>query len=71
MTPAAFRFEPLGAAGHRTLQADATAFAILVDAKNDRAVAFYQHQGFRGVIGRPRTLFLPIATMQHAFHRKR
>jgi ribosomal protein S18 acetylase RimI-like enzyme len=58
-------------AGHRTMQADAAAFAILVDAKNDRAVAFYQHQGFRGVIGRPRTLFLPIATMQHAFHPKR
>jgi GNAT superfamily N-acetyltransferase len=61
----------LADAGHRTMRADAAAFAILVDAKNDHAVAFYRHQGFRAVVGRPRTLFLPIATMQQAFHRKR
>jgi len=58
-------------AGHRTIRADAAAFAILVDAKNDQAVAFYHHHGFRAVIGSPRTLFLPISTMQKTFPRKR
>ena len=57
-------------AGHRTMRSDAAAFAILVDAKNDHAVAFYQRQGFRALVSRPRALFLPIATMQQAFHRK-
>ena len=60
----------LADAGRRTMRADAAAFAILVDAKNDQAVAFYQHHGFRAVVGRSRILFLPIATMQTAFHRK-
>jgi hypothetical protein len=53
------------------MRADAAAFAILVDAKNDHAVAFYQRQGFRALVSLPRALFLPIATMQQAFHRKR
>jgi GNAT superfamily N-acetyltransferase len=60
----------LADAGHRTMRSDAAAFAILVDAKNDHAVAFYQRQGFRALVSRPRALFLPIATMQQAFHRK-
>jgi ribosomal protein S18 acetylase RimI-like enzyme len=51
---------------HRTLQADAAAFTLLVDAKNDRAVAFYQRFGFRALISRPRTLFLPLATARKA-----
>jgi len=71
-----FRSRGLGAAiladaGYRTMRADAAAFAILVDAKDDRAVAFYQHQELRPVAGRPRTLFLPIATMQKARIQKR
>jgi len=49
---------------HRTMQDAAAAFAILVDAKNDQAVAFYQRYGFRQIDGRPRTLFLPLATAQ-------
>ncbi|MGA2739717.1 MAG: GNAT family N-acetyltransferase [Bryobacteraceae bacterium] len=55
----------------RIVQGAAAAFAMLVDAKNDEAVAFYRHNEFRAVMGRPRTLFLPIATMQRAFARKR
>jgi len=51
---------------HRTMQAAAAAFAILVDAKNDQAVAFYQHHGFRALASQPRTLFLPITTIQKA-----
>lgn len=55
----------------RIAQGAAAAFAMLVDAKDDEAVAFYRRNEFRAVIGRPRTLFLPIATMQQAFPRKR
>ena len=47
---------------HRTLSDAAAAFALLVDAKNDAATAFYRKYGFRAIEGRPRTLFLPIET---------
>lgn len=50
----------------RSLQDAAAAFALLVDAKNDRAAAFYQRYGFRPIAGKPRTLFLPLATAQKA-----
>lgn len=49
---------------HRTMQDAAAAFALLVDAKHDEAVAFYQRYGFRSVAGKPRTLFLPLVTAQ-------
>jgi ribosomal protein S18 acetylase RimI-like enzyme len=45
----------------RTAQDAAAAFAVLVDAKNDRAVAFYRRYGFRPIADRPRTLFLPLS----------
>jgi ribosomal protein S18 acetylase RimI-like enzyme len=47
---------------HRTMRDAAAAFALLVDAKNDRAAAFYRRYGFRAVAGSPMTLFLPLAT---------
>jgi len=53
-------------AARRTARADAAVFALLVDAKNDRAVDFYRHHGFRPLVSRPRTLFLPLATAQRA-----
>jgi ribosomal protein S18 acetylase RimI-like enzyme len=49
---------------HRILPDAAVAFALLVDAKNDQAAAFYQRYGFRPIAGKPRTLFLPLATAQ-------
>ncbi len=49
---------------HRTMQDAAAAFALLVEAKNDHAVAFYEKYGFRAVADRPRTLFLPLVTAQ-------
>ncbi len=55
---------------HRTVQDAAAAFALLVDAKNDQAVAFYRRYGFRPVLDRPRTLFLPLATAQNALLQK-
>jgi GNAT superfamily N-acetyltransferase len=38
-------------------------YAILVDAKDDNASAFYQHHGFIPCLGRPQTLFLPLGTV--------
>jgi len=60
----------LADAAARALKADAAAFTLLVDAKNDQAVAFYQRFGFRILASRPRTLFLPLATAQKIFRRK-
>jgi ribosomal protein S18 acetylase RimI-like enzyme len=60
----------LADAAARALRADAAAFTLLVDAKNDRAVAFYQRFGFRTLASRPRTLFLPLATAQKIFLRE-
>lgn len=57
-------------AADRTLQADAAAFTLLVDAKNAGAVAFYRRYGFRPLMSHPRTLFLPLATAQKAFAEK-
>lgn len=52
----------LADAALRTLQAPPAVPAFLVDAKNDGAVAFYERYGFRVLVGRPRTLFLLLAT---------
>jgi ribosomal protein S18 acetylase RimI-like enzyme len=64
-----FQGRGLGAAlladvAHRAMQSDGAAFTLLVEAKNDRAVAFYQHHGFRALVSQPRMLFLPLATAQ-------
>jgi ribosomal protein S18 acetylase RimI-like enzyme len=52
----------LADAAARALSSAAAAFTLLVDAKNDPAVAFYQHFGFRILASQPRTLFLPLET---------
>ena len=51
---------------HRTLADSAAAYTLLVDAKNEEAVAFYRHPGFRTLAGQPRMLYLPLATAQKA-----
>jgi ribosomal protein S18 acetylase RimI-like enzyme len=38
------------------------AFAIIVDANDDRAVAFYRSTGFALIAGETRRLFVPVAT---------
>ncbi len=38
------------------------AFAIIVDAKDDRAVEFYRANGFALIPGQDRRLFVPVAT---------
>ncbi len=62
-----FRGRGLGAAmladaASRALQSPPAVFALLVDAKNDAAVAFYLRFGFQPFASQPRTLFLPMAT---------
>ena len=48
----------------RTLKSDIAAYAMVVDAKDETAVAFYQHHGFIRLTDSPLTLFLPLATAQ-------
>jgi GNAT superfamily N-acetyltransferase len=54
-------------AGHRSSQSPPAVYTLLVDAKNDQAVAFYQRFGFRTLASQPRTLFLPLATLERTF----
>ncbi len=39
-------------------------YAVVVDAKNDKAKAFYQQLGFLSSLDNPLYLFLPIATLK-------
>jgi ribosomal protein S18 acetylase RimI-like enzyme len=62
-----FKGEGLGAALladalTRALSSDIAAFALIVDAKDDAAVAFYRYHGFIAFGDNPRALFLPLAT---------
>lgn len=50
----------------RALRAEIAAFAIVVDAKDDGAAAFYKHHGFIAFTGSPMTLFLPLAQAARA-----
>jgi ribosomal protein S18 acetylase RimI-like enzyme len=46
----------------RSARSEIAAFALLVDAKNEYAVRFYQHHGFVLLPDALMTLFLPFAT---------
>jgi len=48
----------------RALRAEIAAYALVVDAKDATAAAFYQHHGFLAFASQPLTLFLPFATAQ-------
>lgn len=48
----------------RAARAEIAAFALVVDAKDNAAVSFYQHHGFIALPDSPMTLFLPLATVQ-------
>ena len=52
----------------RVLISPPAVFALLVDAKDDKAVAFYRHFLFIPLESQPRTLFLPVATAEKLFH---
>jgi hypothetical protein len=46
----------------RALRTEVAAFTMLVDAKDERAAAFYRHHGFMPLGNESRTLFLPLST---------
>ena len=63
----AYRGRKLGAAllwdaGMRALRSELAAFALVVDAKDDQAEAFYRHHGFVPFGSQARQLVLPLAT---------
>jgi GNAT superfamily N-acetyltransferase len=45
----------------RSLRSDLMAFAVVVDAKDYAAAAFYKHHGFTAFTSAPMSLYLPIA----------
>lgn len=47
---------------HRAYVSDIAAYAMLVDAKDETASAFYLHHGFIALADMPLSLFLPLAT---------
>jgi GNAT superfamily N-acetyltransferase len=62
-----FRGRALGAALlfdaiQRAFRAEAAVFALVVDAKDGKADAFYRHFGFQPFASRITSLFLPMAT---------
>jgi len=58
-------------AAARATRAEPAIFALIVDAKDDQAVTFYQRHQFRSFVSRPASLFLPIATALQALSTKR
>lgn len=48
----------------RVRQSDIAAYALIADAKDDSAKAFYQHHGFIVFPDSPLTLFLPLASVK-------
>lgn len=48
----------------RCARAEIAAHALVVDAKDEGAAAFYRHHGFLPLPDSPLTLFLPLATVQ-------
>ena len=52
----------LADAAFRVLKADTKAFALIVEAKDEHAAAFYRHQGFHPFAGSPMSLYLPLGT---------
>ncbi|UHD17472.1 GNAT family N-acetyltransferase [Thiocapsa bogorovii] len=68
-----FRGRGLGAALlvdalDRAARSEIAAFSLVVDAKDESAVAFYRHHGFIALPDSPLTLFLPLATLRQSPH---
>jgi ribosomal protein S18 acetylase RimI-like enzyme len=56
-------------AATRALRSEVAAYAMVVDAKNEPAVMFYEHHGFQRFESQPGTLFLPLMTAAKALAR--
>lgn len=50
----------------RAARSEIACYALMVDAKDEEAAAFYRHHGFLALPEAPRTLFLPLATVSAA-----
>ena len=50
----------------RAMRAEIAAYALVVDAKDEPAAAFYRHHGLIAFAGQSLTLFLPLATAGRA-----
>lgn len=48
----------------RAARSEIPGVALIVDAKDDQAAAFYRHHGFIPLADSPLTLFLPLATVR-------
>lgn len=48
----------------RASRSEIASYALMVDAKDDAAAAFYQHHGFIALADLPLTLFLPLASVR-------
>jgi len=55
-------------AARRGAAAEPAIFALIVDAKNEQAVRFYEHLGFRPFLSRPMSLYLSIKTILAALY---
>ncbi|HBT97745.1 MAG TPA: GNAT family N-acetyltransferase [Desulfobulbaceae bacterium] len=51
---------------NRAVRSEIAAFALIVDAKDEAAEAFYRHHSFISLPDSPLTLFLPLATIQRS-----
>jgi predicted N-acetyltransferase YhbS len=49
---------------YRATRSEIAAYAVVVDAKDDQAAAFYSHHGFIALPTAQMTLFLPLASLQ-------
>ena len=56
----------LADAALRTLRSEVAVFALVVDAKDDSAFAFYRHHGFETYGGQPKQLIVPLASFAGA-----
>ena len=54
----------LADAARRVMQSPPAVFTLLVDAKSEAAVQFYERHGFQRLVSAPMTLFLPLATAE-------
>lgn len=59
----------LADAAYRASGAAPASFALLVDAKNDHAAAFYRHHGIQSFADQPLILFIPLVTAEKAWLR--
>jgi ribosomal protein S18 acetylase RimI-like enzyme len=50
----------------RAARSEIAAFALMVDAKDEAAAAFYRYHGFIALPDSPLTLFLPLATVRRS-----